>query len=135
MSTLGAMAGVGLTSILAVRTIFRATDKLENQDRFKAAILELKEDATRTSGMRPSPPQRRPPEPLGESGASWPDTEATTSNSDSTSTSMFSLFCLTGICDLQRPLYSDLWTVWTVKMGRHPQSTRSNSYKFLGSAA
>ena len=92
---------------MAVRTVFRATDRLENQERFKVAIKMLKEDATRHSGMRPGPPQRRPPEPLNESGenagasASWPDSEATTSNPDSSTSS---LICLTGFAISDAPI-------------------------------
>ncbi|KAF9515596.1 hypothetical protein BS47DRAFT_1484424 [Hydnum rufescens UP504] len=89
LSAVGGIAGLGISSVVALRILFKAPNKLENQERFKVAVKALREDATRRPGMR-GPPQRRSPEPLKESGddpvpgASWPDSQMTTSSPDNT---------------------------------------------------
>ncbi|KAF8337465.1 uncharacterized protein EI90DRAFT_3287070 [Cantharellus anzutake] len=43
-STLASMVGLGASSMIAVRVLFKGINRLENKDRFNAAIRAMKED-------------------------------------------------------------------------------------------
>ncbi len=47
------MVGLGVSSIISVRVLFRGLNRLENKDRFNAAVRSMKEDRVQNSKAGP----------------------------------------------------------------------------------
>ena len=77
-STLASMVGLGASSIISIRVLFRGLDRLENKDRFNAALRAMKEDRNQNSKTGPYRPYQHQPAAERDdatvddsSGASW----------------------------------------------------------------
>lgn len=76
-STLASMVGLGASSIISIRVLFRGLNRLENKDRFNAAVRAMKEDRNQNSKTGPYRPYQHQPAENDDatvddsSGASW----------------------------------------------------------------